>query len=249
MRIIDFRQPDYYDFIVSREQYPDWRSTTWIRNEEVLALDPTKKSVLTKDQTEFLISAYKKAPNPIGSYGFQSSVRKILFGYCGELYLFYLLVYGDNIISTFKDIEHLVNEYNKLIRHSQLFVGYKPTRHIWYSFSPFIFNPAGAAKWHKEINKESKKLAETFFNLDSPIFIIESIDRDRDLRLVKNPQMKKYKLQHFYDSWTVYRDIEKYIGNDLVREPLSNFELTDEQKRDSKGFNKWSFKRRKNEKK
>jgi hypothetical protein len=89
-----------------------------------------------------------------------------------------------------------------------------------------------------------------FHRFKVPIFIINwefIIGKGRCFRVILNPSLKDHQLAPLFPPWQTYQDIERFIGNDLVEDRLENFKMSDALKRDSKGFDKHSFKRRKGE--
>ena len=68
-------------------------------------------------------------------------------------------------------------------------------------------------------------------------------------RLVINPELRLYNFVSQADPYSAYQEIERYIGNDLVQQEDPTNKISDEIKRDLKGFNDWSFKRHKTESK
>ena len=66
----------------------------------------------------------------------------------------------------------------------------------------------------------------------------------RNLDVEFNPILKDYGIQKIIDPFTIYQEIKFFLSNDLVEDPMKDFQITDDLKRDSKGFDKWSFRRK-----
>jgi hypothetical protein len=86
-------------------------------------------------------------------------------------------------------------------------------------------------------------LEEIFISLDTPIFIIpgKNILR-KDPRIIINPNLKEYLIQKKFNPVNTYQEIDMYLSNILTCSENHDINMTDELKRDSKGFDECSFK-------
>ena len=89
---------------------------------------------------------------------------------------------------------------------------------------------------------------EIFRNFNSPILCIRYTDHCK-VKIIINPRLSKYNFQSQMDPYQVYQEIEMYLGNNLVDQKDPNPKISDELRRDSAGFNEWSFKTHKTESK
>ncbi len=82
---------------------------------------------------------------------------------------------------------------------------------------------------------------ELFIAVNSPIFLLYKHNRDTLMEI--NPMLKKLNFASQVDPYTAFQEIEMYVGNQLVMQMDPNVNMTDELIRDSKGMDKWSFKK------
>lgn len=95
------------------------------------------------------------------------------------------------------------------------------------------------------------------FLQDSDFTISESVHRYwktpillRTLHeLILNPRLNKYNFQSVIDPWTAWQTLSMYIGNNMVNQMDPIVNISDKLKAESKGFDKWSFRRHKSESK
>lgn len=161
----------------------------------------------------------------------QVTHKSCVVGFCGKLYLVYQILdlLGNNIFSTGRP-EHFIKKVEEC---------YKP-RHVSRSYEILFnhrneFTNKGVDKWLDEHNR--RDFSDIFLKIGSPVFLIDNREE-----MVINPILKSIGFQSIIDPWTAYQEIDRYLGNDLVKDQLADFKMSDELKRDSKGFDKWSFK-------
>lgn len=82
-----------------------------------------------------------------------------------------------------------------------------------------------------------------FREVDAPYFINTYLSNNKET--VRFPVLKDLTKSFKLDAFTVFQEIEMYIGGVIVIPEKEIVEVSDIDKRDSKGFNKYSFKTRK----
>lgn len=84
----------------------------------------------------------------------------------------------------------------------------------------------------------------------SPIILIEkSIEFSKGNKVIINPILKDYKIQKIISPTEAFQNIYMFVGGVLTNNPKMPDSITDEIKRDQHGFDKFSFKRMKGDKK
>lgn len=79
--------------------------------------------------------------------------------------------------------------------------------------------------------------------LQAPVFVQLNSRTTKDT-LIVNPLLKEYNFVTVVDPYTAYQELSMYLGNILVEQKNPNVHISDELKAQSKGFDKWSFKKR-----
>lgn len=244
MRIIGFKHKDYYDGVAAHGQTDD--------------LVYVRKQVEHRElaRVPLTYNIYHKFYNFVGSYDVifaRMRVTQFMIGFCGKLYYGMKIEYKSEKDIEFtnyycysmEDIEHFVaycdekyvtelfNSKEPRYRHYKLFTRYEMER---------TFSAWG------QLDKRS----DYFRKFNSPCFSvgIESIPRqENNILFTTNPCLKDFGFQKVFDSYTAYQELSMYIGGVLGRgekETLQRKDFKDEPIiRDSKGFDKWSFKKRK----
>jgi hypothetical protein len=98
-------------------------------------------------------------------------------------------------------------------------------------------------KWFYESNLEIS--VEAFIAVHSPIFNISRVGGTTFI--IVNPILKGLNFASQVDPFTAYQEIEMYIGNELAVQMDPNVKRTDDEIRDSKGMDKWSFRKHKDD--
>ena len=72
----------------------------------------------------------------------------------------------------------------------------------------------------------------------SPIVLIKNDE------LIVNPCLKEYKFFKYMDAYTIYQELEMFVGNDLVRDTKVEVPVgSDKVLAASKGYDKYSFRK------
>jgi hypothetical protein len=169
-------------------------------------------------------------------------IEPFLIGFAGEFYP------GVKVTKTYMEGILLCNED---------FTTYKLSE--WYDFliSEDILKPTRKWSYWKDI--QTHKNAEEFFNPNSwktyekffrkyntPIFALVPHGKKRSgTDIIVNPVLLWYKFGRIKDAYTAFQDIHMYISGVLGVGERKMIELSDTDKRDKKGFDIFSFKKRK----
>jgi hypothetical protein len=221
MRIIS-KFHDYYDGVMSYSRSPIW-------------------SRLEKDLGEYKVECNKLKsmmydfPFPTNYFNSYYSCDCVIVGFCGVLYPYYLLesrypIMGHRFF-TCKLPSDVVRVVKKEFKEDV-----KLEKSSWWR--NYSFNDADFNSYSHSISKNNYDL---FIKFGVPVFVI----RGKENTITLNARLSDVNFQSFIDPWTAYQEIDRFLGNDLVIEPLKDFKMSDELMRDSKGFDKWSFKTKK----
>ena len=221
MRIIDKRK-DYYDNVIQGSDYP-----VWIRKEKVYQFDDAL--IFTKDEREFIKEMMDFAPRV-----YTPSIDFNFVGLCGKIYCVFTATNKDNKTLTTPSASEVRN-----------FIKMKDKKYSTMLFR-FGFGRKFDDDWVDDWKREfsNKRLYDLFIKLGTPIIKFDRKLRSSEIKVVINPLLYPIGFQTVIDPWTIYQEIDMFLGNDLVKDKLGNFQMTDELKRDSKGFDDWSFKNR-----
>ena len=85
---------------------------------------------------------------------------------------------------------------------------------------------------------------ECLRKLETPCFSIESglLEPWYKTTLIVNPTLRSYQFFKVIDPFTAYQELSMFLGNNLVTQKDPNPPISDVDKRDTHGFNEWSFK-------
>ncbi len=156
---------------------------------------------------------------------------KIFFNYnilllCGKVYP--IIEYKLNFFYNFEEIKNIILEdiKNKKIKVKN------------YYFNRKIKNLEQFFKYN--IDKEQLLKYHRF--LKSPIILIKELNHNyKSIKIIVNPILKDIQFFKMIDSFQMYQELEMFISNFLIEiKPI--IEVSDEVKRDKKGFDHKSFK-------
>lgn len=246
MRIISPKFKDYYDGVAAHGQTDD---LVYVRTQ-------SEHRELTREPLTY--DRYHKLYNFVGSYDVifaRMRVNKFVVGFCGNLYYGMKIEYkAENALTStnyycysLEDVEHFIAQCDE-----------KYVTELWNK-------PASRYGWNR-IETFNRHSIETIFTLweqlnistdyfrqfNAPCFsvVYEHLPRQpANILFNINPCLKDFGFQKVFDSYTTYQEVSMYIGGVLGRgekETLQRKDFKDEPIiRDSKGFDKWSFKKRK----
>jgi hypothetical protein len=175
-------------------------------------------------------------------------LKPIFIFFCGKIYICYEFtirklnkepcspydIKVDSFLHTYKQVEYAFGRY-KIKWHKQ---GKK-----WF-------------KWQTMRHKEdfSEKNVQTAFdtysgktptnlNIKYKAPVLIGYEMDNKPKLFKNPRLADYKFLKRLDPYTIFQEIEMYVGGVLGLGSPNMIEVSDDVKRSQHGFDKWSFKR------
>lgn len=104
----------------------------------------------------------------------------------------------------------------------------------------------------------SKDFTNIFIQQECPVLLLKD---KRDFTIVKNPNLSDLNFQRVLDAFTIHQELSMFLGCVIINptkkgtkvkkrpegwvDPLSSDDFSNEVKRDSKGFDKMSFKKEK----
>jgi hypothetical protein len=167
-----------------------------------------------------------------------------LLGFCGK-------IYPMAVVRT-TGIEYKPTEFNQ---YSQGFFSYdklvdfvnlkkipikEGRRYRWFNFS-YQDSLADIARFF-ETTTDYNKLDKVFQRLNTPVFVLRETGR-RERKLITNPMLKNFSFQKFKDPFTTHQELFMYVGGILRQPDREMVKLTDKQKLEKRGFDKWSFRK------
>lgn len=167
-----------------------------------------------------------------------------LLGFCGKIYpMVVIRTTGIEFKPTeFNQYSHGFFSYDKLVDFVKLknIPIKEGRRYRWFNFS-YQDSLADIARFF-ETNTNFNKLEDTFRRLNTPVFVLREINR-RDRALITNPMLKNFSFQKFKDPYTTHQELFMYVGGYLRQPEKEMVKLTDLQKLEKRGFDKWSFRK------
>lgn len=230
MRIIsDFK--DYYDCI---QKYDQDRETIFLRQEGGV-----------------------KAVNPFKAYSvhLDGHCDVNIIGFCGKVYPSIRVawqVYNKrtNSYDLFEEFAYNIDQMDQILKDphlvkvsKQYYAAVKKHRRWWNSmYFHGIYNRKDLIEFfeyfHKEVNKQPQKL---FQLLDVPIFVYPCTN-SREISVTTNPNLSKYQFFKLFDVNMAYQELVKWHNNKAYPDrPIPK--LDDVTLAESKGFDKYSFRK------
>ena len=131
----------------------------------------------------------------------------------------------------------------------------------WRRFRMTWAVPISYSLWQARTESVTgKRFDDIFVRLGLPIFRLEFIARNKSdrnssfrdvnpnrIRCTLNPELKQDNFQKIKVPAEAFQEISMYLGNQLARQPDPIANVSDDILRDEKGFDKWSFRRHKEE--
>lgn len=185
--------------------------------------------------------SYKRGPK--GNYKERSANIEILY-FCGKVYPIYTIftktanvkdgkrydyLYEKSEQIYFSSFEELINA----IEEENLHVSYKIRRK----------NDFKAIEEKIEKMKTYEVSPNIFEKMKSPYFISREIGKENKIEIF--PELKEVIKSFKMDAYIAYQEIEMYLGGVLGVGEKEIIEISDIDKRNSKGFDNYSFKKRK----
>jgi hypothetical protein len=226
MRIIS-KLSDFYDHIGVYSASP-----IWVRKPITTYIDVSRKSVLTKEQMEYITKLMKKLPKPLLTV---NGRRVHNHGYylvlliAARLDYFFVTCYNDPT----KDIDYFIEVMSKRCDTAVHKRGF---------FNKFDSKSIDA--WYNEFNNEDR-LTQIHLALKSPLLLLQH-GNNGVLRITSDPHLKSMSMHKVLDGWELYQSIEMFLSNQMAENAEMSPDFGDEIKRDYHGMDKWSFKIKQN---
>jgi len=99
-------------------------------------------------------------------------------------------------------------------------------------------------EWHNKYNDKPYNV-EIFRNHDTPILFF----KEHSNIVIKNPTLKDYRFQTILDPFTAYQEINQFISGVLGQPEKETIQVDEKTKVQSKGFDKWSFRKQSHQRK
>ena len=236
------KKKDYYDGVAQTKGI----DKTIVYNREILLFEKREiPDFFAKSNYSWIES--NNSPINYSHYNLKFSNDKyikysyFIVGFCGKLYLGFKLYYEDNSHVNRKlksDITYDINEFIGLLN---------PDKYFRKKTDSTIIE-----KYNKLKNID---LIDLFRKYNTPIFIyddnydVDYIRSYNNSRFIVNPLLKDYEFYKLFDSFQTFQEIEMFIGGVLGNNEKEIINLSNDDKIKKHGFDKFSFRKDKNEKK
>jgi len=157
---------------------------------------------------------------------------KILF--CGRAYSFWRV--EEKCCYSPKEVISQLRRVSPQLNYDIDIISGKTPSKRWYELSPKTWK-----SYLAETNLNPGN--EIHIKYDCPVMVYLEGGWEGKNELILNPRLSEYKFQKIMDPFTCYQEIEMFLGNDLAKQIDPNIHISDELKAQSKGFDKWSFRR------
>ncbi|MCP3921239.1 MAG: hypothetical protein GY714_01510 [Desulfobacterales bacterium] len=180
----------------------------------------------------------------------------IVIGFCGKVFLCLKLersfVVHDgkknvNQIKTFHcyKAEQVTKVFRNYATKDELKSFFGKPRYIWRESLRLSTMRNRFFDWN------NNKYEDVFIKMNAPIFVVDRVEtkfRHDLIRLRSNVNLKYYQFYQVFCPYTTFQEISMFISGVLGVGDPDMIEISDEHKRDAKGFNEESFKTRPNTK-
>lgn len=237
MRIIS-NFHDYYDGV---RKYGIDPKLVYVR--ETKELEP-------KDVPKFLVDLFKQVPCQFDDVR-ESPFQKGLVCFCGRAYPFvncrgFYCYSIDDFVAAWKkpfglydaDARTRTNVI-KLILSPQ--PPTTPGRHYKHKRHPWQPTSICSATWNALLHLDLSVPDEMHRQLEAPVFMLMHVGGQ--FQMIVNPRLNVYEFYKQVPPVDAYQRLSMYVGNNMVTQRDPNIGITDVMRRDTAGFNDWSFKR------
>lgn len=173
-----------------------------------------------------------------------------LIGFCGQIFPYIILRYRKNIDKQWK-FKHCYNE--DAVRTFIEETCSKERIEKYYDEDFYFYFTKDKVERFFDIAWGTNDLLGRFF-VDNkvPIFVLEApvhvsrwaLDADhwKKWKIIVNPQLSVYEFYKMKDSYTAYQELDMYMSGVLGVGEAATIDISDEVKKQQKGFDNWSFK-------
>ena len=217
----------------------------WSRDNSIeVNLQPADRKFVGELFDEFPKPIYRNVYQKPKRHSWSSDIdsKSFLLFMCGKVYPFYAKLF--NTYSTPKYGVTFISQTPSDFKR-KMAIHYNFTEDNWsLIYNKFDDKVFEDFKTHLHNNRD--RIYKLFIDYKVPLLLVggNHCSHYRNLDIILNPILKDYGIQKIIGPFTIYQEIKFFLSNDLVEEPMKDFQITDDLKRDSKGFDKWSFRRK-----
>jgi hypothetical protein len=209
-----------------------------------------KTFVFTRERKEFLLPLrnevrilWEEHKDLKNEYLFEGGI----IGFCGGLYPYIkvtetgLSPYSLNNIEYYYNIDTLLRDYPGIakIKKSTWSTRISLERmKDWFDVGKVT---SGWSNFY-EASKDPL-LKSLFLKHRIAYFVIQGKRLNKELTIESYPVLREFKFFRVFDSFSTFQEIEHYLTNELVRPDKVDIIIPDKLKAQSKGFDKWSFRK------
>lgn len=166
---------------------------------------------------------------------------KFVVGFCGTLYPGLMINVDTSLSYNMSTIDHFCYIPEKALNVASMSLKKKDHATFWESLKDKY---SSSSTREKEIYEyfEPRKNTDIFFDLKVPVFVRFGVTYGDFEGVTKNPELTRLSFQNFMDPFTCYQELSMYLGGILTDRDDPSQVTNDKVLRDSKGFDKMSFK-------
>jgi len=230
MKIIS-KKRDYYDSLQEHD------GIIYVRD------DKTNK--LSRSDIEFLESLLKTMPSPRIIDSVYSIKAIVLF--CGSVYPIYSFHKNSFTMKGVKIYCSQMPSEVDIILRDKFSIDLKPSKRYSFLWGGHEYNDQGMIRFQNHIKTLGIKISDLFYKTGSPVITVSQYNyiNQRGIEVSTKTPLIDFGFQSIIPPFEAYQMIKHFMSNDLVHEPLDDFKLSDNLMRDSKGFDKYSFRKMK----
>jgi hypothetical protein len=219
---------DYYDSIAGSTASD--KLYTFVREQKEVILPRNCNIKLLREEHEDIKNRYL----------FESGI----IGFCGAMYPYLKVTETDlKLLSSttdyFYSMDELLKEYPNIVKLKQSYKYHLNVDKLenWFK--------TGRVSWWGGYNDNLSDpyLKEFFFKNRVIYFVVQGKSKQSDVVVESYPVLKDFKFFRKFDSYTTFQMIEHFLTNELVRPDKVDIIIPDKLKAQSKGFDKWSFRK------
>lgn len=172
-------------------------------------------------------------------------------GFCGTIYPFVMaeeisLGYAHSNTKYYYTIDDFFAEYKGISNSKKN--NYHTISHVRTEVESWLKDGEYRNWWQLYYKVyEDKQLKELFLKERIVYFAIHG-SKETPIKIKVYPNLKEMEFYKKFDSYTTFQMIEMYLSNQLIQHDTKIINISDKLKAQSKGFNKWSFRKMPEEK-
>lgn len=241
MRIIS-KYHDYYDSV---RQYGIDPKLVYTREEVTISASynklPTRLRKMIDDQPSYLADAVLRQIR--NKFHNDQSIYPAIVCFCNKVYPMFRTSISNEYCHSIEEVIAVVKKSDHPNKKSILEkITKRPDCHreAWQYDKAYM----NTSSWPLYLNRHKWELEdEVFVELGVPYFALEE-NYSKGIVLTLNPRLLTYGFQRLVDPYTAYQQVSMFVGNNLVKQMDPNINITNNDRRDSAGFDKWSFRKK-----